>query len=318
MKTFETAFASHIKTVEKNNLTKPPEQRIKARAASKFMGQGLVIWNDFSKQFFPGMVSQDPDLPCDVCHIGVQAGAVTSAAEKAWVGSWRVSTVGTRTVVAVAAHTMQECFGSMNPVKYWDKLLSFGSVAEDEFQDGASSDLFFKNLFVGTLGPKEFLWLPAGWIFAENVMAGKDLQGVMMRGVHPRNASALNELLLIQKLIKNNPPLKEDLDLNKVIEHLSNRKDTQAALALDPPPLSAPSNPPPPSEGNEAGAGEVAKKDADMAVSKNDDNCKDKDKDKDSQSQVDEEAKKNETQNSQTQETQQQPEEDNPPAAPLH
>ena len=96
---FKAAFAEKVKKTEKENVSKPPDKRVKSRAASKCSGEVEAIWGSFCSKLrfsvaIPECTSAAPQF------LGVQAGAVACGAEPDGLASWRLVLEGTRTVVA--------------------------------------------------------------------------------------------------------------------------------------------------------------------------------------------------------------------------
>lgn len=220
-KSFQNAFSSHVKSVEKTNLSKAPDKRQKARAASKVLGEAAILINDFVKKMletdFPCLV---PELACDLSHCGVQAGSITAAAEKAWLGSLRIGISGTRSILAMSVSEMQKLIGPKSPETYWDYLLRPG-------KDGHDEKKMVSQMFSATVGPHDVLWLPAGWIFAESVMEDVDFHGLMYRGLIQKNDGAFNELQLVRKLLT--AENKQDADLSAAVAHVSKLHDDRRA-----------------------------------------------------------------------------------------
>lgn len=220
-KSFQNAFSSHVKSVEKTNLSKAPDKRQKARAASKVLGEAAILINDFVKKTletdFPCLV---PDLACDLSHCGVQAGSITAAAEKAWLGSLRIGISGTRSILAMSVSEMQKLIGPKSPEAYWDYLLHPG-------KDGHDEKKMVSQMFSATVGQHDVLWLPAGWIFAESVMEDVDFHGLMYRGLIQKNDGAFNELQLVRKLLT--AENKQDADLSAAVAHVSKLQNDQLA-----------------------------------------------------------------------------------------
>ena len=130
-----TAFAEKVKKTEKENVSKPPDKRVKSRAASKCSGEVEAIWGSFwgelpSKLRFsvaiPECTSAAPQF------LGVQAGAVACGAEPDGLASWRLVLEGTRTVVAAPVAAMADIFGHQDPSKYWKLLLDIDQVNLDK------------------------------------------------------------------------------------------------------------------------------------------------------------------------------------------
>ena len=208
---FASAFASHVKANDKANIAKPPDRRTKARAASKVQGQASVrLMDAFSGLFGDLLATAVPEMNLEVCHIGVQAGSVTAASEKGWCASVRLSSVGTKTIALIPASKMHELAGDLNPTSFWDMVLHPEKTA---FED----DLL-KGVVTGTAGPFDLIWLPAGWIFAENVMGDSDLHGLCFRGFTAKNSAALSEVKLVQKLLTSHG--RPDADVEKFLAAL--------------------------------------------------------------------------------------------------
>lgn len=219
MQGFQNAFTSHVKSVEKTNLTKSPENRTKARAASKVLGQAGIVLFDFLKSKL-GCLCPLPveNLNCELSHFAVQAGTVTGAAEKGWCGSLRVAVSGTKTVFAISAANMHSIQGVADPCDYWKTMLAPESIKNQE--------KFMQCVMAGTVGPFDFIWLPAGWIFAENIMQDRDLVGFVIRGVSSRNPLAHDQLQLVRKLL--NSANKTDADLGLTCAFLTRQQQHQA------------------------------------------------------------------------------------------
>lgn len=202
---FAAAFANHVKSNDKANIAKPPERRTKARAASKIQGQAAVrLMDAFSGLFGDFLPSPVPEMNLEVCHIGVQAGSVTSASEKGWSASVRVSSTGTKTIALIPASKVHELAGDLNPTSFWDMVLHPEKTAFE-------GDLL-KCLLTGTAGPFDLIWLPAGCIFAENIMEDSDLHGLCFRGFTAKNSAALSEVELVQKLLTSHGRPDADVD----------------------------------------------------------------------------------------------------------
>ena len=212
---FKAAFAEKVKKTEKENVSKPPDKRVKSRAASKCSGEVEAIWGSFwgelpSKLRFsvaiPECTSAAPQF------LGVQAGAVACGAEPDGLASWRLVLEGTRTVVAAPVAAMAAIFGHQDPSKYWKLLLDIDQVNLDKIVGCG-------GLHSVTYGQNEMCYLPCGWIFCEKIMSDKDMIGFVHRGLTLRDHEAYTELQRLRKLLASCK--KDDAHLLKSITAIS-------------------------------------------------------------------------------------------------
>lgn len=115
-----------------------------------------------------------------VVHTALQAGSVTGAAEKGWQASLRMTLCGTKTMAACSIDTAVSTFGTLDPTTLWQKLLEM-KVAEVEKMVDLQRPGCPPKLWVGTVGPKELFYLPAGWLFTESVLPSTDDLGILAR-----------------------------------------------------------------------------------------------------------------------------------------
>ncbi|CAJ1382744.1 unnamed protein product [Effrenium voratum] len=197
---FKTAFAEKIKAMARSNMSKPPEQRTKARAAAKLSQEALDAWSAFESVLpaelilgaVPGSTpSPTAGLPS---HLGIQAGSVAAGAETDWLASIRLLTAGTRTLVIASLSKLVQVFGRCEPSSLWKRFLDMTPKEAAELgRVGA--------LQAVTHGPQELLYLPCGWIFAEKVMDNADLAGFVVRGVTAKDTHAFSELTLLNNML---------------------------------------------------------------------------------------------------------------------
>ena len=124
---FDAAFARHVKSNEKSNMTKPPEARSKGAGSFSFvLSRGPTMLGQVSALAISWLHMVPEEVGAvgkSVLHVGVQAGASTSAAEKGWQASLRLSISGTKTILACSAETAIATFGVMDPTALWQKFL---------------------------------------------------------------------------------------------------------------------------------------------------------------------------------------------------
>ena len=241
---FDAAFARHVKSNEKSNMTKPPEARSKVRAASPlFSAEANDAWASFcTSNLMAHMVPEEVGaVGKSVVHAGVQAGASTGAAEKGWQASLRLSISGTKTILACSAETAIATFGVMDPTAMWQKFLEMRPEDVQRMVDLPRKEA---TLWAGTVGPNELFYLPAGWMFAESVLPKADFMGILCRGVI-NEGSAYNQLQAIRKLLSS--VKKNDAELEAVVAALG-KKALATAVPTDPAALAAPGPAPSPGE----------------------------------------------------------------------
>lgn len=243
---FDAAFARHVKSNEKSNMTKPPEARSKMRAASPlFSAEAFDAWASFcTSNLMADMVPQEVRaIGKSVCHVGVQAGASTGAAEKGWQASLRLSISGTKTILACSAETAVATFGVMDPTAMWQKFLQMSPEDVQRMVDLPRKEI---TLWAGTVGPNEMFYLPAGWMFAESVLPKADCMGILCRGV-VNEGSAYNQLQAVRKLLSS--VKKNDAELEAVVAAVAAlEKKALAPIEPDPAALASPGPKPSPGE----------------------------------------------------------------------
>jgi len=248
---FDAAFARHVKSNEKSNMTKPPEARSKVRAASPlFSAEANDAWASFcTSNFMAHMVPEEVGaVGKSVLHVGVQAGASTGAAEKGWQASLRLSISGTKTILACSAETAIATFGVMDPTALWQKFLQMSPEDVQRMVDLQRKEI---TLWAGTVGPNELFYLPAGWMFAESVLPKADCMGILCRGVI-NEGSAYNQLQAIRKLLSS--VKKNDAELDAVVAALAalEKRALASTVPTEPEPAALASPGPKPSPGESA------------------------------------------------------------------
>lgn len=225
---FKNAFSERVKSNNKQNITKPPEKRSKARAVSKMTGAAAEMWQSLEK-ILPNSLqlakpANCPGLMCDPCYLGVEAGNIACGGEPDYVASLRLVMEGTRTFIAAPISSMYEVFGAEEPSVYWKKFLDVS--AEDVANLQATN-----CLFQVTCGKGEMRYLPYGWIFGEKVLDDQDVIGFTVRGLCRSDGErALSEVQLIRKLLVQHK--KEEKNLPSIFEQTSKICSEIAAAAL--------------------------------------------------------------------------------------
>lgn len=196
---FKTAFAERVKANTKQNITKPPEKRSKARAVSKMTGAAKEMWQNLEKTFPNSLqlinLANCPGLMCDPCYLGVEAGNVACGGEPEYVASLRLVMEGARTFIAAPVTSMYEVFGAEEPSVYWKKFLD--ASIEDVAKLGKTN-----CLYQVTCGKGEMCYLPYGWIFCEKVLGDEDMVGFTVRGLCKGDGErSFSEVQLIRKLM---------------------------------------------------------------------------------------------------------------------
>eukprot|EP00435_Cladocopium_sp_Y103_P037945 s774_g10.t1 len=214
LNSFKAAFAERVKANNKQNITKPPEKRSKARAVSKVTGAAVEIWQNMEKTFPPCFqLTKIDGLMCEPCYLGVEAGNMACGGEPDYMASLRLVVDGTRTFVAAPITAISAVFGPMEPSQYWKKFMDIS--AEDLVHTEATG-----RLYQITCGKNEMAYLPSGWIFAERIMDCQDMIGFTIRGVSQAEVNqCYEELQLARKLL--NQHQKEEKGLPILVENIS-------------------------------------------------------------------------------------------------
>ena len=128
---FKTAFATHVRTVEKANMTKPPDQRSgKVRCSSKLIPPAASEYVFFIEKVMPELLFEKNAGSASITAeaFGVQAGCISAASEKGWMASLRMAVTGTKTVMVCSARSAHALFGSKDPTSYWQDLMQIKNL----------------------------------------------------------------------------------------------------------------------------------------------------------------------------------------------
>ena len=214
---FKTAFATHVRSVEKANMTKPPDQRSgKVRCSSKLIPPAASEYVFFIEKVMPELLFEKNAGSASITAeaLGVQAGCISAASEKGWMASLRMAVTGTKTVMVCSARSAYALFGSKDPTSYWQDLMQIKDSDMARLEECGAS------MWSGTVGPKEVLYLPPGWIFAEKVMDKVDLVGFIVRGILKSIGNEVyDDMQLVRKLLHSCN--KEDSDLGAAVQKMS-------------------------------------------------------------------------------------------------
>lgn len=213
LNSFKTAFAERVKANNKQNITKPPEKRSKARAVSKVTGAAVEMWQNMEKTFPPCFqLTKIDGLMCEPCYLGVEAGNMACGGEPDYMASLRLVVEGTRTFVAAPITAMSAVFEPLEPSQYWKKFMDIS--AEDLVHTQATGRLYHV-----TCGKNEMAYLPSGWIFAERILDCQDMVGFTIRGLSQVEVNQCEEeLQLARKLL--NQHQKEEKGLSILVENI--------------------------------------------------------------------------------------------------
>lgn len=227
LNSFKVAFAERVKANIKQNVTKPPEKRSKARAVSKVTGAAVEMWQNLEKTFPPCLQLAKMDgLMCEACYLGVESGNIACGGEPDYMASLRLVVEGTRTFVAAPITAMSAAFGPLEPSQYWKKFMD---ISADSLADLESTG----RLYQVTCGKNEMCYLPSGWIFGERILDSQDMIGFTVRGLSQSEVTqCLGELELLQKLLNQNKKEEKGLPiLLDTIGRIRAKEEEKAAEA---------------------------------------------------------------------------------------
>ena len=226
---FKVAFQERIKKSEKDNATKAPEKRSKARAASKLAGEVSVAFSSFFQDIPSGLRLGVPLEGFAATSTapqfwGVQNGAMVAGAEPDGLASCRLILQGTRMVLASSVQSLCELFGALEPSMFWKYLME---IKKEDLEKLTAN----KGLYSATYSAGEMYYLPAGWVFCERVLQGEDLVGLLQRGLTTEDQHTYTQLQVIRKCLTVGK--KDDTNVSEALSAWGKANEVAKAKAIE-------------------------------------------------------------------------------------